>query len=167
MGTPRFTNPPPGPAGLRPEWASPLPAHAAARVPKTWEYPRCFVLRVHDADTIIVDMDLGQQFWIRDRAVRLIGCACRELSEPGGQEATAFVAELCPLGSMLRIVSHDWDKYGGRILGVVYLPDGRVLQSVLIGEGWAMPWNGHGQQPKPPWPRQRPAAHAHLDEPDS
>jgi endonuclease YncB( thermonuclease family) len=147
---PRFTGgPPPGPPGLPP---GVLPGRIGLRKPIVWSFTACYVLRVHDADTLFVDIDVGLTIWSRDRAVRLIGCACRELRDPGGRDAGDYVRGLCPPGTLLRIDSHELDKFG-RILGVVYLPDGRSLQSVLIAEGWAVPWDGHGPQPKPGWPR--------------
>lgn len=121
-----------------------------------WIYPSCTVVDVHDGDTVRVDIDLGQDLWIMKRAVRLVGIACRELSDPGGPEARDALAELCPVGTRVRLDSRGWDKYAGRIDAVMYLPDQRTVQSVLIDEGWAAVWNGRGAQPKPPWPRVRP-----------
>jgi len=162
MTTPRFTGGPP------PQWARPPVTAAAAprRKPTVWAYSACYVVNVHDADTLTVDIDMGQGIWSLGKAVRLLGCAARELRDPGGPEAAAYVTELCPVGSLLRVDSHQWDKFG-RLLGVVYLVDGRVLQSHLIAEGWAAAWDGRGVQPKPPWPRERLHPSTHPDEPDS
>jgi endonuclease YncB( thermonuclease family) len=48
---------------------------------------------------------------------------------------------------LLSHVSHD--KYGGRILAEVYLPDGRKVSDILISKGVAKPYHGRG--PKPNW----------------
>jgi endonuclease YncB( thermonuclease family) len=108
---------------------------------------------VHDGDTIKVDIDFGQDIWTRGRLVRLAGIACRELSEPGGKEARDALAELLPVQLMVHIDSTGWDKFGGRIDGLVFLPDGRTVQSWLLAEGWAVAWDARSKQPKPPWPR--------------
>jgi len=119
----------------------------------TWVYANCPVVSVHDGDTLTVDVDLGHGLWFLKRPLRLFGCAARELKDPGGWEAREVLAELCPPGTPLRVESRKLDKYG-RMLGTVALPDGRQLASVLIADGWAVPWDGNGPQPKPPWPRQ-------------
>src|SRR3954469_15181989 len=145
MTTPRFTGGAPPPGGRPPGATAAAPprrpparvtaAAAPRRKPTVWAYSACYVVNVHDADTLTVDIDMGQGIWSLGKAVRLLGCAARELRDPGGPEAAAYVAELCPVGSLLRVDSHQWDKFG-RLLGVVYLVDGRVLQSHLIAEGW-------------------------------
>lgn len=121
----------------------------------TWNYPRCLVVEVHDGDTLSVDMDLGQDIWIKDRPVRLTGMACRELSEPGGVEARDFVRGLLPVGSEVWVESTGWDKYGGRIDGWVRLVHEGLyttVQNLLIEAGYGVYWSGRGRQPKPPWP---------------
>jgi endonuclease YncB( thermonuclease family) len=118
-----------------------------------WVYPRCFIVDVHDGDTIKVDIDFGQHFWVKERSVRLDGISARELREEGGKEARDALAELLPVGAEVRIESKGWDKYGGRIDGIVYLPDGRSVQAWLIEQGWAVRWNAKGVPPKPRWPR--------------
>lgn len=118
----------------------------------SWLYPRCLVLSVYDGDTVRVDIDLGQDVWIRNRPVRLAGLAARELREPGGIAARDHLAALLPPGTRVSIESTGWDKYGGRITGRITLSDGRVLADLLVAAGYALPWNGRGAQPKPPWP---------------
>jgi len=123
-----------------------------------WTYPASYMVGNHDADTITVNIDLGQQQWTMGRNVRLFGVAANELKDPGGKEARDAVSAKIPIGTKLYIISRGWDKYAGRIDGVVYLdPDQAItLQSWLILEGWAVPWDGNGKQPKVPWPRVRP-----------
>jgi endonuclease YncB( thermonuclease family) len=116
-----------------------------------WTYPRCTVVAVHDGDTLSVDIDLGQDMWVKRRSVRLTGIAARELREPGGLEARDTLTGLA-LGANVLIDSIGWDKYGGRIDGLVYLADGSLVQMELIQRGFAIPWDGKGAQPKPPWP---------------
>jgi hypothetical protein len=44
------------------------------------------------------------------------------------------------------------DKYGGRWLGVLTLPDGRDVATQMIRDRYAAPWDGKGTKPVPPWP---------------
>lgn len=119
-----------------------------------WTYPACVMVGHHDGDTIYVDIDLGQQMWVRRRSVRLVGVACNELKDPGGPEASAAVNTKVPVGTPLGLISRGWDKYAGRIDALVYLdvPQSLTLQSWLVLEGWAVPWSGKGAQPKVPFP---------------
>lgn len=117
-----------------------------------WTYPRCTVVDVHDGDTLSVDIDCGQDIWIRRRSVRLAGIAARELSEPGGKEARDFVRSWLPDGTEVCVESTGWDKYAGRIDGIVHLPDSWTVQQRLLDAGFAAVWDGKGAQPKPPWP---------------
>lgn len=118
-----------------------------------WHYPRCTVVNVVDADTVHVDMDLGQDIWIRRRSVRLVGIAARELSEPGGKEARDYLRQLLPVGTQVEVMSTGWDKFAGRVDGVVYL-DNCNINDRLVEEGWAARWDGRGPQPEPAWPRE-------------
>ena len=122
-----------------------------------WNYPACTVVSVYDGDTIRVDIDLGQEMWVMNRAVRLFGIAARELHEPGGIQARDFLRSLIPPGTPVSVESTGWDKYAGRIDGLVnrVTPEGLVVlnvQDVMVKQGYAVLWDGKGKQPKPPWP---------------
>lgn len=119
---------------------------------RTWIYPCCTVLDVYDGDTIRVDIDLGQDVWVRRRTVRLAGVAARELRDPGGGEARDHLAALLPPGTPVLIESTGWDKYAGRIVGLVHLARVGLVQDQLIAAGYAVTWDGRGRQPAPPWP---------------
>ena len=57
-----------------------------------------------------------------------------------GKRATKFVKRICPPGTRVR-VEHDvelLDRYG-RILAYIWLPDGRMLNEVIICSGYAVP----------------------------
>jgi endonuclease YncB( thermonuclease family) len=110
----------------------------------------------HDGDTVNVWVDLGRGEYAR-RKVRVRGAATRELDEPGGAETAEHLGRLVPTGTPLVLVDVDDDKYGGRVLAtvVVDLGNGPVdLAEVLVRDRWAMPWDGRGQQPRVPWPRE-------------
>jgi endonuclease YncB( thermonuclease family) len=113
----------------------------------------------HDGDTVHVIVDrLDDDF--SEWSVRVRGLACLELGEPGGPETRDRVAALAPAGTPVVLVGLDDDKYGGRKLAtiVVDLGAGSVdLAEYLVLDGWALPWDGRGEQPKLPWPRVAPA----------
>jgi endonuclease YncB( thermonuclease family) len=126
-----------------------------------YEY-NAVVTDVHDGDTITVNLDLGVGTWHHDFHVRLIGGNAQELKDPGGEEARQNLAGLLPLGSRVVVRSHkagkdiEPDKFGGRWLADVTLPDGRDLVAHLIEQQWLAPWDGSGKKPVPPWPRKIP-----------
>jgi endonuclease YncB( thermonuclease family) len=112
----------------------------------------------HDADTFYVDVDWGKRRWDRRQPVRLLGGACRELAEPGGREAAAHLEQLLPVGARVVLRTVKDDKYAPRWdCQVIYARGGesRDLLADLVADGWAVPWNGRGKQPKPAWPRVR------------
>lgn len=105
------------------------------------------VLDWHDGDTAHIDVDLG--FSERASAYTLDGhpvLSCRiwginapELSTDAGKTALAYVQQLCPPGTLVTVVSHGWDKYGGRWDGSVTLPDGTDLAARMLAAGQAVP----------------------------
>ena len=114
---------------------------------------RATVVKVTDGDSLKLNVDLGFDTW-HVGAFRLLGLAARELGQPGGPEARDHLAELLPPGTRVQIQSVKADKFGGRYLAYVTLPDDRPLAALLIDDGWAVPWSGRGAQPSPPWPRE-------------
>lgn len=129
------------------------------------------VVDLHDGDTIFVDIvlvadrrrrktpdvDLGFNVHrisgigmvLKRQSVRLLGCNAPELSTPAGWQALAFLQTILHDGDVVALVSHGWDKFGGRIDGQVTLPDGRDLAQVMIAAGQAAPWDGKGAKPLP------------------
>ncbi len=125
------------------------------------------VAAIHDGDTIDVDLvlvpragrakvdvDLGFNVHrapagvvLERQSVRLLGCNAEELATPGGKAALAFLETQLHVGDVVTLVSHGWDKYGGRIDGQITLPDGRDLTKVMIAAGHAAPWQGQGPKP--------------------
>ena len=90
--------------------------------------------KVTDGDTIRVS-GIGP--------VRLIGIDTPEVygeAECFGREASAFAESLLPLGTRVRyrVGVEDRDRYG-RLLAYVWLPDGRMLNRVMIEAGYAQP----------------------------
>lgn len=125
------------------------------------------VVSIHDGDTITVDVllskrgksskvdvDLGFNVWrtkrgteLRRQSVRLVGCDAPELRKPGGVEARDYLATLVAPGDPVSLVSHGWDKFGGRIDGSVSYRQGRDLSAAMIAAGHARSWDGKGPKP--------------------
>ena len=96
--------------------------------------------KVVDGDTFII-MYRGQQ-----TKVRLIGVDTPEAynyknvrQEPGGKEASAYTRSLIEGKQVTLEFDHVmYDKYG-RLLAYVYLSDGRMLNALLVENGYAEP----------------------------
>jgi endonuclease YncB( thermonuclease family) len=105
------------------------------------------VQTVHDGDTIYLDIDLGFDHLISARdfdghprlACRVYGINAPELSTEAGKAAALFAQTLLPPGTRVSVVSHGWDKYGGRFDGTITLADGRDFGRVMLDGGWAAP----------------------------
>lgn len=101
----------------------------------TWRVPAT-VVRVVDGDTITLDLDLGWYLTLR-RSCRIVGINAPERNTALGPAATAFLAELLPVGTEVIFTSTKLDKYGR--------PLGRIAHGVIdvseemIRAGWAVP----------------------------
>ena len=112
----------------------------------------CVVLRVYDGDTFKCRLNGGKEV-----KVRLIGVDTPESSKnikayrdaersktdiekivQMGQAAKEFVKGILKKGTKVKLETdvQPTDKYG-RILAYVYLPDGKMLNLLLIEEGYA------------------------------
>ena len=119
-------------------------------MPQTYGPYLAEVLDWHDGDTAHIDVDLG--FSQRAVAYTLTGkpqLACRvyginapELPTDAGKAALAYAEQLCPPGTMVTVISHSWDKYGGRWDGTVTLPDGTDFAGLMLSAGHAVPMAG-------------------------
>jgi endonuclease YncB( thermonuclease family) len=113
-----------------------------------------------DGDSFYVRLGVGvHKLMVEKQLIRVIGCAARERSDPGGIEAREALKARpgMTVGSPVVLTALTDDKYGGRLDAVVSYRGGdgvpRDLAADLIADQWAVPWNGVGEQPKPPWPR--------------
>jgi micrococcal nuclease len=104
----------------------------------TWTVP-ARVVRVVDGDTIVLDLDLGWRTWRLGERCRLAGINCPEMNTDDGVRAKVFVEMLLlSVGSQVMFTSHSLDKYG-RPLGHVKLADGRILNTLILDAGHAVP----------------------------
>jgi len=112
----------------------------------------CKVVKVYDGDTFRCRLESGEEV-----KVRLIGIdtpesrrnrkAYRDAERSGksveeiirlGKKASEFTKRLIPPGTIVYLETDVQlhDRYG-RLLAYVYLPDGRMLNEVLVEEGYA------------------------------
>ena len=102
------------------------------------------VVRVLDGDTV----EVAARIWLDQivtAEVRLAGVNAPETYRPPcpehvvpGETATAFVSGLGLSEVALMDVEHD--KYGGRIVARLILPDGRDLSAMLLEQHYAWPY---------------------------
>lgn len=97
---------------------------ATAMAAQAWAFTGT-VTRVHDGDTVTVD----------GKRVRLYGIDAPELAQPGGVEARDFLAARLT-GRTVRVLKKDKDDYG-RVVGVVLLPEGEEVNSLMVRSGHA------------------------------
>ena len=100
------------------------------------------LVRVIDADTVVLDLDLGLSVWAHGRRIRLLGVDAPELRTEAGLTARvwaeAWFATHCPDDTLtVRTVKDKADSFG-RYLGVVTAPDGSVLNEELLTAGQAV-----------------------------
>jgi micrococcal nuclease len=111
-----------------------------------YEY-RAIVKRWVDADTIVVDIDLGFRHWMHDEHLRLIGINAPD-KQPAKREATAIANRLCPVGSYVIIrTEKDRQEKFGRWLATVTAGE-RNINELLVQAGAAVPWDGTGVRPE-------------------
>jgi endonuclease YncB( thermonuclease family) len=101
-------------------------------------YP-AVVLEVHDGDTMRLEIDLG--FGVHfSYSCRVFGINAPELATAAGKTARDYAKQLVAPGSAVSVVSHGWDKFGGRFDGELTLPDGRSFGAEMLAAGMAVPF---------------------------
>jgi len=103
-------------------------------------YP-AVVASIHDGDTMTLDLDLGFNITFRSNC-RVYGINAPELATQAGKDALAYAETLIHPGDKVTVLSHGWDKYGGRFDGSVTLPDGRDFATEMLTAGQAVPFKG-------------------------
>lgn len=95
------------------------------------------VVDVPDGDSLVVRTDSGHY------RVRLEGIDCPELGQAFGPEAKQFTRAAAK-GKSVTVKFNGTDQYD-RIVAIVHLPDGRVLNAELVGNGLAWWYRHHSQ----------------------
>ena len=130
-----------------------LPALAVAqKTPQavTYDFP---ITRVVDGDTVefqatFLPAPLKPVLSIRvygvDTPEKGFRAQCPSEAERGAA-ATEFTKKVITNSKERYITLMSWDKYGGRVLGDVYL-DGKSLRALLIQNGYASEYYGEAKQ---------------------
>ncbi len=114
------------------------------------------VIRVVDGDTVIVDIDLGFDIWMKKQRIRLLGVDAPEprtrdlLEKQFGILAKTLVEDLCPVGEKLLVeTAIDKNDKFGRILGILWITDdvGHQinLNQLLIDGHYAVAYEGQSK----------------------
>lgn len=107
------------------------------------------VLRVIDGDTVVIDApflpkELGNTLRLRvhgiDTPEKAPRARCVEESTKA-QQAKQLTTKLINESNSIRVQLKKWDKYGGRVLGDIYV-NGKLLSSILIDNKLAVAYDG-------------------------
>jgi endonuclease YncB( thermonuclease family) len=102
------------------------------------------LIRVVDADTWILDVNLGFNIWARNQRIRATGLNAPELATDEGQTARAWVgawfAKHAPDCTVTVRTQRDRNDNYGRLLGTITGPDGAVLNADMLAAGIAVPY---------------------------
>ena len=118
------------------------------------------VVEVRDGDSAFIDLDLGfgqyvvsklwdGRSWLSCRVQRvrpdgsMVAINAPELGtkanpNPAGVAARDYARGLLPVGSIVKVVSYGWDKYGGRYDGSITLDNGTDFGSLMVVAGHAV-----------------------------
>lgn len=117
-----------------------------------YEY-KCKIVNIVDGDTIDVDISLGFDVWLFNKRIRLANidtpeCRTKDLEEKKyGLLAKDYVSNLLPIGSTHILISIiDKNEKFGRILGKIKLPDGNIINELLISKHLAVEYFGQSKQ---------------------
>lgn len=107
------------------------------------------VIRVIDGDTIVFDAQFLPDPLKKEMALRIHGLDTPEKGprakctreEILGKKATEFTTRKINRATRVQFSLHSWDKFGGRVLGDIYL-DGQSLKTMLLTEGLAREYSG-------------------------
>jgi micrococcal nuclease len=114
------------------------------------------LVRLVDADTLILDVDLGMHVWQHGIRIRAAGLNAPELSTVEGSAALAWVIDWfgqhCPDGILTVRTQKDRNDAYGRLLGTITAPDGACLNTELLATGHAVPWPRAAEHVKEPQP---------------
>lgn len=110
------------------------------------------ITRVIDGDTVEIAVGFLPEPLPPKLSIRVLGIDTPEKAPRAKCEAEAAKAKLASAftkaavagATVVDVQLKEWDKYGGRVLGYVYL-DGHSLSEMLIEEGLARPYKGEAK----------------------
>lgn len=117
---------------------------------------------IYDGDTVKIIVLFGDTP-VR-LSLRILGVDTPEIKHGEGRlpeehvsavKVRDYMRSLFPK-SIAKICIRDWDKYGGRVLGELFLETGENVAELLIHRGWARPYRG---EKKRPWTLEELTAH--------
>ena len=111
------------------------------------------ITRVIDGDTVEIAVDFLPSPLPPKLSIRVIGIDTPEKAPRAqcdaeadlAKKASAFTKNAVANALEIDVVILKWDKYGGRVLGEVYL-DHQSLAESLISAGLARPYKGDAKQ---------------------
>jgi len=118
-----------------------------------WSASAYEITRVIDGDTVEIAVDFLPAPLPPKLSIRVLGIDTPEKAPRAQCEAeaeraklaSAFTKDAVASAGKIDIEILKWDKYGGRVLGYVYL-DGQSLGNMLIAANLARPYNGDAKQ---------------------
>jgi len=124
----------------------------AQKAPKGVTYD-AQILRVSDGDTIVIAAPFLPQPLKPELAVRIYGVDTPEKGHRAqcpseaqrGEAASAFTKNLVSTGQQFQVVLYGWDKFGGRVLGDIFV-NGQSVRQGLIANGFAREYFGEAKQ---------------------
>lgn len=110
------------------------------------------ITRVIDGDTVEIAVDFLPAPLPPKLSIRVLGIdtpekAPRALCEAEAEKAklaSAFTKNAIATAAVIDVQIKSWDKYGGRVLGHVFL-DGQSLAEMLINQGLARAYFGEAK----------------------
>lgn len=110
--------------------------------------------KVIDGDTIIADIDLGFDVWLKDQYIRLNGLDTPEikskdkLHRAAGLLAKTKLTEILSSAKGLLLKSDKFeaedDKYG-RVMGTIWIDQGTNVNAYLLNNKLAVPYSGQNK----------------------
>lgn len=129
-------------------WLAVLFLSATPALPAPYE-----ITRVIDGDTVEIAVDFLPSPLPPKLSIRVMGIDTPEKAPRAqcdseaalAKKASAFTKDAVANALEVDVVILKWDKYGGRVLGEVYLDHQSLAQS-LISAGLARPYKGEAKQ---------------------
>jgi len=118
------------------------------KVPLQNQFTLARIEEVYDGDTVKIIVLLSDT--PLRVSLRILGIDTPELKHGEGRlpeehlaavNVREYVKSLFPT-NIAKVRIHDWDKYGGRVLGDLFLLTGENVSEILIKGGWARPYRG-------------------------